>query len=91
MRTPGEYKTVQARILEYAGAVGWIFVPCKEAVQRRGFDPETVPRDRAKGASLFFNDLLDAKVRKFNLHCAEGGHCFCDSRVTGPELIWNHL
>ncbi len=63
---PGEHKTVQARILKYAAAVGWTFVPRKEAERRRGFDPDASPKDRAKGVSLFFDDLLDTKVREFN-------------------------
>ncbi|MGB5467093.1 MAG: hypothetical protein WBM84_13530, partial [Sedimenticolaceae bacterium] len=66
MPTPGEHKTVQARILEYAEAIGWTFVPREEAEQRRGFDPGVLPADRAKNRSLFFDDLLDAKVREFN-------------------------
>ncbi|MEW8036762.1 MAG: HsdR family type I site-specific deoxyribonuclease [Candidatus Thiodiazotropha sp.] len=66
MPKPGEHKTVQARILAYAEAVGWTFVPREEAEQRRGFDPDVPPKDRAKGRSLFFDDLLDAKVREFN-------------------------
>jgi type I restriction enzyme R subunit len=63
---PGEYKTVQARIIGYAHAIGWTFVPREEAELRRGFDPEVPPADRAKNRSLFFDDLLDAKVREFN-------------------------
>lgn len=39
--------------------------------QRRGFDPAVPPSDRAKDRSLFFDDLLDAKVREFNPRCAE--------------------
>ena len=35
---PSEHKTVQARILAYAEALGWTFVPREEAEQRRGFD-----------------------------------------------------
>ncbi|RLA51719.1 MAG: type I restriction endonuclease subunit R [Gammaproteobacteria bacterium] len=66
MPKPGEHKTVQARILEYAEAIGWTFVPRKEAEQQRGFDSDTPPKDRAKGRSLFFDNLLDAKVREFN-------------------------
>jgi type I restriction enzyme R subunit len=66
MPTPGEYKTVQARILEYAEAIGWTIVSREEAEQRRGFDPEVPPADRAKNRSLFFDELLDAKVREFN-------------------------
>ena len=72
MPIPGEHKTVQARILEYAEATGWTFVSREEAEQRRGFDPDVPPKDRAKGSSLFFDDLLDAKVRKFNPRYVEG-------------------
>lgn len=36
MPTPGEHKTVQARILEYAEAIGWTIVSREEAEQRRG-------------------------------------------------------
>ena len=71
MPTPGEHKTVQARILEYAEAIGWTIVSREEAEQRRGFDPEVPPADRAKNRSLFFDDLLDAKVREFNPRYAE--------------------
>jgi type I restriction enzyme R subunit len=71
MPTPGEHKTVQARILAYAEAVGWTFVPREEAERRRGFDPDVPPSDRAKNRSLFFDDLLDAKVREFNPRYAE--------------------
>ncbi len=71
MPTPGEHKTVQARILGYAEAIGWTFVSREEAEQRRGFDPDVPPADRAKNRSLFFDDLLDAKLREFNPRYAE--------------------
>ena len=71
MPTPGEHKTVQVRILEYAGAIGWTFVPREKAEQRRGFDPAVPPKDRARGRSLFFDDQLDAKVRECNPRYAE--------------------
>lgn len=71
MPTPGEHKTVQARILAYAEAIGWTIVSREEAEQRRGFDPEVPPADRARNRSLFFDDLLDAKVREFNPRYAE--------------------
>jgi len=48
MPTPGEHKTVQARILEYAEAIGWTFVSREEAEQRRRFDPDVPPADREK-------------------------------------------
>jgi type I restriction enzyme, R subunit len=70
--SPGERKTVQTRILDYAEAIGWTFVSRAEAEQRRGFDPKVAPADRAKNRSLFFVDLLDAKVREFNPRYAEG-------------------
>ena len=66
MPTPSEHKTVQARILEYAQDIGWTFVPRHEAEQRRGFDPDTSSTDRNRDASLYFDDLLYAKVREFN-------------------------
>jgi type I restriction enzyme R subunit len=71
MPTPSEHKTVQARILAYAEAIGWTLVSREEAEQRRGFDSDVPPKDRAKGRSLFFDDLLDAKVREFNPRYAE--------------------
>lgn len=58
---PSEQRTVQARILGYAQNVGWTVVSREEAERRRGFDPDAPPADRAKGRSLFFDDLLDAK------------------------------
>ncbi|MCZ6804973.1 MAG: HsdR family type I site-specific deoxyribonuclease [Proteobacteria bacterium] len=66
MVKPGEHKTVQARILKYASEIGWAFVSREEAESRRGFDPDVEIKDRAKGVSLFFGDLLDTKVREFN-------------------------
>lgn len=77
MSTPTEHKTVQARILAYAEEIGWTFVPREEAEQRRGFDPpapkgsggtslDNVKENRARNRSIFFDDLLDAKVREFN-------------------------
>ncbi|SDB07914.1 type I restriction enzyme, R subunit [Desulfonatronum thiosulfatophilum] len=71
MPKPGEHKTVQARILAYAEAIGWTFVSREEAERRRGFDPVVPTADRAKNRSLFFDDLLDAKVREFNPRYAE--------------------
>jgi type I restriction enzyme, R subunit len=67
MPKPGEYKTVQSRILQYAQEIGWSLVSRKEAETRRGFDLDAkMPQDRARNASLFFDDLLYAKVREFN-------------------------
>ena len=66
MPKPGEHKTVQSRILKYAQDIGWTFVPRGEAETRRGFDPDVPPKDRPKSASLFFDVLLDTKIRQFN-------------------------
>jgi len=63
---PGEHKTVQARILEYAEDISGTFVPREEAGRRRGFDPQASLKDRAKGVSLFFDELLDAKGAQGN-------------------------
>ena len=43
----------------------------EEAERRRGFDPDVPPADRAKNRSLFFDDLLDTKLREFNPRYAE--------------------
>ena len=91
MPTPGEYKTVQSRILAYAEALGWTIVSREEAERRRGYEPQMTGKDAeepennlrssaksafkpfsdGKGLSLFFDDLLDAKVRAFNPRYAE--------------------
>ena len=66
MPKPGEHKTVQARILQYAQECGWTFVPRAEAERRRGFDAAaTTPEARARPATPYFGDLLHVKVREF--------------------------
>ena len=70
---PGEHKTVQARILGYAEEIGWSYVPRAEAEKRRGFDhSKETPAEQASEASPYFDDLLDAQVRRFNPKYAEG-------------------
>jgi type I restriction enzyme R subunit len=67
MPAPGEHKTVQARILYYAQEIGWRFVARDEAERRRAFDQDGFTlEDCARPASLYFGDLLHAKVRTFN-------------------------
>src|SRR4029450_9076882 len=67
MPGPTEHKTVQARILAYAQEIGWTYVPREEAERRRGFDPDgATPEDRARRASLYFDDLLHSQVLTFN-------------------------
>lgn len=60
MPKPGEHKTVQARILQYAQEIGWTFVSRPEAEKRRGTNADGKPE------SLYFDHLLYAKVKEFN-------------------------
>ena len=97
MPTPREHKTVQARILPYAeaihlcqgygGQVGWTMVPQEEAERRRGVDPEVPPADRARNRSIFFDDLLDAKVREFNPRSAESKGALLGRFPPSPRLL----
>lgn len=48
MVKPGEHKTVQASILEYADEIGWSFVSREEAEQRRGITPQPDPFPQGK-------------------------------------------
>lgn len=77
MSKPGEHKTVQppssfglrrsgARILAYAQEIGWSFVTKEEAERRRGVGMVNGEERMVKGGSLFFDHLLDAKVREFS-------------------------
>jgi type I restriction enzyme R subunit len=83
MPTPGEHKTVQARILAsaeaiclrqaYGGQVGWTVVSREEAEERRaGFptrlDGDNAGRNARAPLSLCFDDLLDAKMREPSRH-----------------------
>ncbi len=79
--TPGEHKTVQARILAYAEAIGWTIESREGAEERRAGFPtrrllgngrqECPPSVARAPLSLFFDDLLDAKVREFKPRYAE--------------------
>jgi len=51
--------------------VGWTFVPQSKAEKCSGFNPDASGKVRAKGVSLFFDDLLDEKVREYNPLYAE--------------------
>ena len=89
MPAPSEHNTVQARILKYAEAIGWTFVSREEAEQRRGGTPAPL--------SLFFDDLLDAKVREFNPRYAEaqglllGQFRHFDADIYGNREFVEHL
>ena len=76
MTTPTEHKTVQARILAYAQEIGWALVSREEAEERRGGIPAPLcgkvgDRNVPAPLSLFFEDLLYAKVREFNPRYAD--------------------
>ncbi len=73
MPKPSEHKAVQARILHYAQEIKlteeihWEYVSRPAAEKRRGFDTAvTNPQERARQASLFFDDVLYQKVKAFN-------------------------
>jgi len=67
MPKPGEHKTVQARILQYAQDTGWMYVPRTEAERRRGFDSDSATaEDRARVAVPYFGDVLHEQVCAFN-------------------------
>ena len=76
MFTPSEYKTVKICILEYAQDIDLNIVPREKAEQRCDFDSDAPSEDPAKGASLFFDDLLDTQVRKFIPRYAETEDAF---------------
>ena len=66
MPTPGEHKTVQARILKYAQEIGWSFVPRTESDKRRWFDASAITgAEKTRSASLFFDNLFYQKVCEF--------------------------
>jgi type I restriction enzyme R subunit len=59
MPSPGEYKTVQSRILAYAQEIGWSFVPRDETERRRGFDTDGARDIALKGrGDLISNQSL---------------------------------
>jgi type I restriction enzyme R subunit len=91
MTAPGEHKTVQARILAYAQAIGWTYVPRAEAERRRGFDLDgATPEDRARLASLYFGDLLHSQVVAFNPKYKETeGALVGELRRLNPNITGN--
>src|SRR6267143_3222273 len=88
---PSEHKTVQARILAYAQAIGWTYVPRGEAEKRRGFDDsKATPAEQAAEASPYFDNLLDAHARKLNPKYAEGpGALVGDLRRLHADIAGN--
>lgn len=88
MPTPTEHKSVQSRIIQYAGEIGWQYVSQSEAERRRGFLDDGVVStalnypesplaersrsQRARNASRFFTDILFEKVKEFNPQFGRG-------------------
>jgi type I restriction enzyme R subunit len=91
MPTPGEYKTVQARILHYAQEIGWRYVPRAEAETRRGFDADgPTLEDRAHPATPYFGDLLHAQVCAFNPKYREAeGALVGEFRLLNADIAGN--
>ncbi|MFC2062541.1 type I restriction endonuclease subunit R, partial [Chloroflexota bacterium] len=65
MPKPGEHKTVQARIIQYAQEIGWSFIPRTEAERRRKAERDLAGLVSSIG-SLYFDDILFKKVKEFN-------------------------
>src|SRR5438132_3485168 len=91
MPSPGEHKTVQARILHYAQEIGWRYVQRAEAEARRAFDENGIAaEDRARLATPYFGDLLHAQVRLFNPNYKEAeGALVGEFRRLNPDIAGN--
>src|SRR3989337_1773169 len=67
MKCPTEHKTVQSRILKYAEEIGWSYVDRRTAEDRRGLTADSSGmQERCRTASLYFEDMLYARVRELN-------------------------
>ncbi|MGI8582309.1 MAG: type I restriction endonuclease subunit R [Chitinophagaceae bacterium] len=67
MPTPTEHKSVQYPITVYATQIGWTFISQSESETLRKFDRQAAtPKEQARRASHFFDDILFEKVTAFN-------------------------
>ena len=67
MPNPTEHISVQYPITVYATQIGWTIVSQSESETLRRFDRQAAtPKEQAQRASLFFDDILFAKVKEFN-------------------------
>jgi len=67
MDKPTEKKSVQDRIIQYATEIGWSYISRSDAEKLRKFDlSNTLPKEQARHASLFFDYLLYEQVKRFN-------------------------
>ena len=80
MPSPGEYKTVQARILAYAQEVGWTYVPQDQAERRRGFSFHLDPFREDGERKMMAHQLMNAQTRVRDL---DWSHLSMDGVATG--------
>ena len=66
MPKPGEHKTVQARILEYAQQIGWTYVPRPRPRRGGGFNSGRSPRRPHKGRRSTSRNYCTPKSAEFN-------------------------
>ena len=67
MPGPTEHSAVQYPITRYASQIGWTFIPQSQAEEWRRFDRNAAtPKEQARKASLFFDDILFSKIIEFN-------------------------
>lgn len=71
MPAPGEHKTVQARMLQYALEIGWRYVPPEEAERRRRFLPHPNPLPEDGAREMMEHQLMTAQIRVHNLDLDE--------------------
>jgi len=67
MAEPGEHKTVQARILQYAREIGWGYVAQAEAEKRRGVDLDGITSEDC----AMLPQLMKAQIRVHDLDLGE--------------------
>jgi type I restriction enzyme R subunit len=70
-QSPTEKETVQGRILRYAEELGWTVIPREEAERRRGIHPNTLHGSYVPSPSLFFDEVFEEQVRRFNPRFSE--------------------
>lgn len=89
MPIPTEQKTIQARVLSYAQAVGSTFVSRADAELRRSFNKSQVkPADKAKAAS---HCRIGPKARNGVLRKSEDGGLWLLHPLRGVLIGVGHL
>jgi hypothetical protein len=85
MPTPREHKTVQARILAYAEAIGWRIVSREEAERRRGSNR----KERREHKERFDGSIWPQAAAKFPGW--EFWHRLCQNRLLASEHFCHSL